>query len=383
MILADCVNVCNDIELLNVLSIFKSLIGLVTIIVPVILVIFVIIDIIKTISSGDIDTKKLSKSIFKRVIAAVAVFLVFPILNTVLRILPISNLYYISCYNCASSSNVLEISKNNADTAIASLSQAISTLRSNPNQTNYDNAYRLYEEARLSVKDITDKDTRESYETTLESYKNTLEDIRADLKSDGTISNNTPPSSSNPSGGVVATANLFVGDSRTVSLCSNKSLCTTSSDGTTCYSDECIAKVGAGLSWYNNTAIDKVNDVINDGNKYNIIINMGVNDVGRDGSSVAQSYYDKFSSYANSTWKNHNIIIVSVNPVTDGKSNAYTSGVTSFNQKMSSLIASSNLSNLSYCDTYNNLNITPSSDGLHYSASTSNSIYNYIINNCI
>ena len=134
-----------------------------------------------------------------------------------------------------------------------------------------------------------------------------------------------------------------------MSLCSNKSLCTTSSDGTTCYSDECIAKVGAGLSWYNNTAIDKVNDVINDGNKYNIIINMGVNDVGRDGSSVAQSYYDKFSSYANSTWKNHNIIIVSVNPVTDGKSNAYTSGVTSFIHKMSSLIASSNLSNLSYC----------------------------------
>ena len=81
MILADCVDVCNDIELLNVLSIFKSLIGLITIIVPVILVIFVIIDIIKTISSGDVDTKKLSKSISKRIIAAVAVFLVFPILN--------------------------------------------------------------------------------------------------------------------------------------------------------------------------------------------------------------------------------------------------------------------------------------------------------------
>lgn len=377
MILADCVDVCNDIELLNILSIFKSLIGLITIIVPVILIIFVIIDIIKTISSGDVDTKKLSKSISKRVIAAVAVFLVFPILNTVLQILPISNLYYISCYNCASRSNVLEISKSNADAAISSLAQAISTLSSNPNQTNYDAAYLLYEAARQNVRDITDKDTREEYETRLEGYRDVLEDIRADLKSNGT-SNNT-----NSSGGVATTANLFVGDSRTVSLCLNKGLCTTSSDGSTCYSDECIAKVGAGLSWYNNTAIDKVNDIINDGNKYNIIINMGVNDVGRDGSNVAQSYYDRFSLYANSVWKKHNIIIVSVNPVTDGKSNAYTSGVTSFNQKMSSLIANSNLSNLSYCDTYNNLNIMPSNDGLHYSTSTTNSIYNYIINNCI
>ena len=71
MILANCIDVCNDVELLNILSIFKTLIGLVTIIVPVILVIFVIIDIIKTITSGDVDTKKLWSSISKRVIAAV------------------------------------------------------------------------------------------------------------------------------------------------------------------------------------------------------------------------------------------------------------------------------------------------------------------------
>ncbi len=178
----NCVNACNDIDLLNILSIFKSLIGLVTIIVPVILVIFVIIDIIKTITAGDVDTKKLAKSISKRVIAAVAVFLVFPIINTVLQILPLSNFYYINCYNCASKSNVLQISINNAQTAISDLSQAISNLKANPNQTTYDEAYRLYEVARKEVNDITGKSEREAYQETLADYKDDLESYREDIK---------------------------------------------------------------------------------------------------------------------------------------------------------------------------------------------------------
>ena len=143
----NCVNACNDIDLLNILSIFKSLIGLVTIIVPVILVIFVIIDIIKTITAGDVDTKKLAKSI-----------------------------------SCASKSNVLQISINNAQTAISDLSQAISNLKANPNQTTYDEAYRLYEVARKEVNDITGKSEREAYQETLADYKDDLESYREDIK---------------------------------------------------------------------------------------------------------------------------------------------------------------------------------------------------------
>ena len=182
MILADCIDICNDVELLNILSIFKSIIGLVSIVVPVILVIFVIIDIIKTITSGDVDTKKLWHSISKRVIAAVAVFLVFPILNTILRILPISNLYYISCYNCASRDNVLQISVSNADAALANLAQAISYAQSNVSENTYNEAYKLYEEARQHVKEITDKTVREQYQAQLDSYRDDLEKIRNEIK---------------------------------------------------------------------------------------------------------------------------------------------------------------------------------------------------------
>lgn len=182
MILADCIEICNDIELLNILSIFKSLIGLITIIVPVILVIFVMIDIIKSISSGDVNTKKLFGSVSKRIIAAVVVFLVFPILNTVLQILPISNLYYISCYNCASKDNVLQISVNNADSALANLEQAILLAQSNVNENTYNEAYKLHEEARQHIKEITDKNIREQYQNKLESFRDVLEEIRDKIK---------------------------------------------------------------------------------------------------------------------------------------------------------------------------------------------------------
>ena len=40
--LLDATNICNDIQLLNILSIFKTSIKLITIIVPVILVILLI-----------------------------------------------------------------------------------------------------------------------------------------------------------------------------------------------------------------------------------------------------------------------------------------------------------------------------------------------------
>ena len=169
MDLSTCIEACTDVELLNILDIFKSIIQLITILVPVILVIFVIIDIIKTVSAGDVDTKKLSKSIAKRIAAAVIVFLVYPIINFVLQITPLSNSYYISCYNCAD--QVLEISKSNADVAMSNLETAIKALEDDKTEQNYNEAMRLYEIARQEVKVITEKDERESYQQRLENFR--------------------------------------------------------------------------------------------------------------------------------------------------------------------------------------------------------------------
>lgn len=176
MDLATCVDACTDVQLLNILNIFKSIIQLITILVPVILVIFVIIDIIKTISAGDVDTKKLSKSIAKRIAAAVIVFLVYPIVNFVLQITPLSNSYYISCYNCAD--QVLDISISNAEAAIKNLNDAKDALEDDPTEQNYAEAMRLYEVARQEVKLITKKAEREEYQKKLTELKNQIAQLQ-------------------------------------------------------------------------------------------------------------------------------------------------------------------------------------------------------------
>lgn len=168
-------NACNDVELLNILSIFKSIINLAIILVPVILTIFVIIDIIKTISSGEVDSKKLSKSISKRLVAAVLIFLVPSLLNFVINLIPMGNLYYIDCYNSATKENVLQISISNADASLSSLDDSVNTLINNKSQSNYNNALLAYDKARKDIKLITDKSSREEYQEKLADYKNKIE----------------------------------------------------------------------------------------------------------------------------------------------------------------------------------------------------------------
>ena len=143
-------------------------------------------------------------------------------------------------------------------------------------------------------------------------------------------------------------------------------------------------EIGKGYSWFINTAISKVNNKIKT-KDYNIIILMGVNDVGSNGKSVATKYYNKIYELATTTWKNQNIIFVSVNPVKDGKSNAYMSGVNSFNNEIKSKINSSKLTNLKYCDTVSSLNMSQidSGDGLHYNKTGYTKIYNQIKSNCL
>lgn len=164
--------VCLDVQLLNIINIFKNLISFGTIIVPVILVIFIIVDIIKTISSNDVDTKKLSKSISKRLIAAVMVFLVPVILNFIINIIPISSSYYLACYKNASKEIIYLIAKDNVDMVLTDLNLALIN-------SNYEKAYLLYEKARLNIKKIPDKDLRNNYNDTLNNYyKPLLNDLK-------------------------------------------------------------------------------------------------------------------------------------------------------------------------------------------------------------
>ena len=148
----------------------------------------------------------------------------------------------------------------------------------------------------------------------------------------------------------------IVGDSRMVGLCSYK-----------WYKNEkgtCIAKVSMGYKWLVDTAIPEVAK-INATKKKNIVVNLGVNDLG-----YADKYVAKYKELAKGDWKGSNIFIVSVNP-TKGKYNNLNSQIDTMNAKFKSLANSVN--NITYCDTVTFLrnNGFTSSDGLHYNENTS------------
>lgn len=169
---------------------------------------------------------------------------------------------------------------------------------------------------------------------------------------------------------------IYVGDSRTVGMC----------DTANVDCEESVAKESQGYSWFVNTAISQTDSKLNNssGKNYNIVILMGVNGVGKNGSE-ASKYFNKYKELATGKWKKHNLVIVSVNPVVDGKSTAYMSGVNAFNSTMKQSINTASISNLSYCDTLNGIGKSNfvTTDGLHYNASTYKKIYDYIEKNCL
>ena len=159
----------------------------------------------------------------------------------------------------------------------------------------------------------------------------------------------------------------IVGDSRMVGLC-----------GYNWYKNDkgtCIAKVGMGYNWLVQTAIPEVNK-LNSNKKKNIVINLGVNDLGNNAKYLA-----KYKELVNGNWHNSNIFLLSINP-TKGSYNHLNSKIDDFNSKLNSF--SKNYSNVIYCDSSSFLkaNSFSSSDGLHYNESTSKIIYSQI-NKCI
>jgi len=176
-------NICTDVEILNVISIFKTIINIACIIVPVILVIMLSIDIIKTISSSEVETKKLYNTIAKRVIAAVIIFLIPALLNLALSVIPMKTSYYLACYNNASKEEILYIAENNAIQDMNNLMTALS-------KNDYDQAYLAYEQARISIKKIPDKEVREQKQATLTSLKAKVDALKAGQDVSSSIDSN-------------------------------------------------------------------------------------------------------------------------------------------------------------------------------------------------
>ncbi len=175
---------------------------------------------------------------------------------------------------------------------------------------------------------------------------------------------------------------LFIGDSRTKGMLLSGVI----------REDNSVYGVGYGYNWLigkgefspNNTnalngAIDDLKNKMVEGQFYNIVIWLGVNDY----TYVdANTYFEKYKELALNDWNNHNIYIVSVGPVKENsKTNVSNIGIDNFNNSLKELTANTTLDNLNFIDLNLNENSIKNYDtvGLHYGPSDYQNIFNTLI----
>ena len=322
--------------------------------IPIVLVIMGSIDLFKGITAGKDDEIKKSQQIFiKRLILAGIIFFVVVIVKFLISVIASTNkTNIIECIDCFISGDCEKYNEPNKKVNSSNKT----------NKTENKNSISSKPNSNSSSTSTNKNNTNSSSSSTNKNNTNSSSSSSSSKESTSTSSNKI-------------SSNLFVGDSRTVGMCGTYKLCEKSSY---------IAEVGKGYDWFANTAISQINNKIKSKN-YNIIILMGVNGVSKTGKSEAQKYYNKISSLVSNTWKKQNVIFVSINPVVDGMSYAYTSGVNEFNSEIKKLIKNAKKSNLSYCETNSKLKMSEidSGDGLHYNKTGYQKIYNIIKKDCL
>lgn len=328
-------------------------IDLVQVAVPVLLIVMGTIDLFKGITSSKDDEIKKGQQIFiKRLIIGALIFFIAVIVKFVISIIADSNkTNIIDCIDCFISNSCNQ--QANDPNKIKDSATGSSSSNKNTNKTNSSN-----------------KNSSSS-----SSGKNNNKNSSSSSSSKNNNKSSSSSSSSKSTTTKKISNNLYVGDSRTVGMCEGYKLCE---------NHPYIAKGSMGYDWFVDTAIPQINNKIKSKN-YNIVILMGVNGAGTDGKALANQYYNKVSELSKTTWKKQNVFFVSINPVVDGMSYTYTSGVNSFNKQMKSKISSSKISNLKYCDTNSKLKMSEidSGDGLHYNKTGYQKIYNIIKSDCL
>lgn len=169
---------------------------------------------------------------------------------------------------------------------------------------------------------------------------------------------------------------IIVGDSRTEYM--SKTTNITKKYPNTIF----IAKSGSKYDWMEKTAFPKLEQYLNNGHKYIVVFNHGINDL--EDLDVYKSFYSS-RIINNSNYSKHKFYFMSVNPIFKGCRTDrvfFVSGqkikyIQDFNKNMKSLWSKNN-----YIDCYSYLINTgyESYDGIHYEDKTNIKIMNYILN---
>lgn len=151
---------------------------------------------------------------------------------------------------------------------------------------------------------------------------------------------------------------IFVGDSRTVGMDKIVKF----SDNENFYK---VAEVGKGYDWLISEALPKIDKIETQSVDCTEVYLLGVNDLGN---------IDKYTEWFKERSIDHNIVVVSVNPVEDCKTVSNYS-ISNFNAKLAE-------SGVNYIDTNTVMQDIPykkTTDGLHYNRKTYQYLYKILL----
>ncbi len=378
------VNACEDITILRVIYFIKMLLKIVFLVVPVILVIMAILDLIKAMTGKNIDVQ--NKNIIrciKRFVFSILLFFVPSIVSLVMGLIPeeLGASTYKECYENATLEKINQLEEDNTlvELRMNDYKEVYFFTNSDNCPDGFSSSNNVANNKKGCIATINNSDNVYWYVS--ESNKYCLYHWEfASIKDrvSGALTNASGCILTRNNSGSGATVipgaggnvtwydtnnTIFIGDSRTVGINKlNKNS-----------KDIFIAKEGVGISFLGNDTISRLKEILNNSDEaYNIVIYLGINDLGN-----SASYVEKFNEIKN-MFPNHNLTIVSVTAVDEEKEKVYNiknSNIETFN----STIKNGLNSNIKYCDIYNKVDVVGNTtDGLHYNANTYEKIYNLI-----
>lgn len=345
-------SICNNPDFLKVMYFFLIIVDIVKIVVPIGLIVMGLMDFSKSVTASDEKVQKKSVTIFvKRVMAAILVFLV-PWIVEVLMV-TLGNLLgeddEVNFTDCIENANA----------------EKISELENKQEELNRERCWQCNDNPSLYYWGSTYSSSSGCHAGwhELNLTKSQCYLANKDSSEPGTDNNNGYDYI------------IYVGDSRTVGMCSANNLSS---------NEDCsIAKVGVGYNFLNSDEVNKnLKSILNSHPNSYIVINLGTN------SGLSASEAEKFAKKYNDmagNYPNAKVVAVSVTQVDFEKAkkagmyasvNGDASLVSSFNKNLKNSLSS----NVMYCDVYSkmeNYNYV-ATDGVHYNKETYKFIYNEI-----
>ncbi|MBR6133341.1 MAG: SGNH/GDSL hydrolase family protein [Bacilli bacterium] len=353
---------CQNPEILTFLLFLKIIFKILFIMLPIIIIYNGVSNVVKAVIGSE-DIKKYLPNMLKSLVAALLVF-----------VLPSFIIFlFDNLLGEKFSSSSIVICFDNANKDSIKLFRDARALQDEEEKK------AVLEALSRAGKERKDKDL--AYARALEKVRKEKEAKQQQQQQSSTSYGTSPSSSTTPSSVPAGTVTIHVGDSRTVGMCAaitgSYNGCTFNSSGAKVHGNDIfIAQGSMGYSWFASSAVPAINNLITQypNTTFNIISYMGVNFLLSD----IDKYIVKYNELARTSWKNQNIVLVSVNPVNEAieAQHGYStknSNIIEFNTRLKNGISATNIK---YCDVYNTIKSSfKTQDGLHYDSGTYTAIF--------